>query len=138
MREYNYVVQYVQGKDNHVTDNLLRSMRVIQRPQEPIWLGKTKEEMRTLQLEEYKWKEMIEYLEDGGIPRKRFPRCTLNQISLWDDIQYYTVTRKDGSEQFCLVVSESLKQSALHHAHVQSGHLGQKKTYHCRVTIFLV
>ncbi len=52
---------------------------------ETIWLGKTKEEMRTLQLEEDKWKEMIEYLEGGRIPRKRFLHCTLNQFSLWDD-----------------------------------------------------
>ncbi len=47
LREYNYVVQYVQGKENHVVGNLSQPVRVIQRPQEPIWLGKTKEEMRT-------------------------------------------------------------------------------------------
>ncbi len=41
MKEYNYVEQYVQGKDNHAVDNLSRPVRVIQRPQEPIWLGKT-------------------------------------------------------------------------------------------------
>ncbi len=62
MREYNYVVYYVQGKDNYVADDLSRPVRVIERPQEPTSLGKTKEEMRTLQLEEDKWKEMIEYL----------------------------------------------------------------------------
>ncbi len=120
-----------------MADNLSRPMRVIQRPQEPIWLGKTKEELRTLQLEEDKWKEMIEYPKGDRILRKRFPRCTLNQFSLWDDILYYIVTRKDGSEQFCLV-PESLKQSGLHHAHVQAGHLGQKKTLTTAVTIFLV
>ncbi len=73
---------YDQGKDNHVADNLSRPVRVIQRSQDPIWLGKTKEEMRTLQLEEDKWKEMIEYLEGGRIPYKKFPCCTLNQFSL--------------------------------------------------------
>ncbi len=82
MREYNYVVHYVQRKDNHVADNLSRPVRVIERPQESTWLGKTKEEMRTLQLEEDKWKEMIEYLKGGRIPRKRFPRCTVNRDSV--------------------------------------------------------
>ncbi len=46
------------------------------------------------------------------------------------------MTRKDDSEQFCLVVPESLRQSALHHAHVQSGHLGQKKTLTTAESLF--
>ncbi len=98
-------------------------------------VGKSKEEMRALQLEEDKWKEMIEYLDGGRIPRQRFPRCTLNQFSLWDNIVYYTVTRKDGSEQYCLV-PESLKQSALHQAHVQADHLAQRKTLTTAESLF--
>ncbi len=41
---------------------------------------------------------------------------------------YYSITKKDGSIHFCLVVPQSLKKSALHHAHTKSGHLGQRKT----------
>ncbi len=41
---------------------------------------------------------------------------------------YYSVTKKDGSVQFCLVVPQALKKEALQHAHVKSGRLGQKKT----------
>ncbi len=39
-----------------------------------------------------------------------------------------SVIKKDGSVHFCLVVLQSLKKSALHHAHTKSGHLGQRKT----------
>lgn len=62
------------------------------------------------------------------VPGKRYPRCTLDQFTLWDDILCYSVTKKDGSVHFCLAIPQPLKKSALRHAHVKSGLLGQKKT----------
>ncbi len=42
MREYNYNVQYLKGKDNYVADHLSRSVRIVVRPPEAFWLGITK------------------------------------------------------------------------------------------------
>ncbi len=39
MREYNYEINYLKGKDNFVADHLSRPVRVIMRPPETSWLG---------------------------------------------------------------------------------------------------
>ncbi len=117
MREYQYDIKYVKGKYNWVADQLSRPVLVIQRPHVETWLGKTKEEMRELQLGEEGWREMIQYLEGGQIPTRRYPKCTLNPFTLWEGVLYYSVTKKDGSEHFCLVVPQALKKEALQHAH---------------------
>ncbi len=43
-------------------------------------------------------------------------------------VLYYTITKRDGSEQFCLIVPATLKQQALEETHAQVGHLGSEKT----------
>ncbi len=67
-------------------------------------LGKTREEMRTLQLTEARWEERIEYLEGGKVPHRKYPRSTLNQFAMWEQVLYYRITKSDGTVQFCLVV----------------------------------
>lgn len=128
MREYSYKIQYIKGKYNNVADQLSRPVLLTPPPPADTILGKTKEEIRTLQLEEGRWVQMIEYLEGGNVPRRNFPRSTLNQFVVWERVLYYTITKKDGNEQFCLVVPTALKQQALEQTHAQVGHLGIEKT----------
>ncbi len=86
------------------------------------------EEIRTLQQEEETWQDLITHLEGGKVPNRKYKRTTLDQFTLWDRILHYSVTKNDGSIHFCLVVPQSMKKSALNHAHTKSGHLGQRKT----------
>ncbi len=39
-----------------------------------------------MQTAEPRWREMVEYLEGGRIPRSKYPRATLDQLSLEDDV----------------------------------------------------
>ncbi len=39
MREYNYEINYLKGKDNIVAEHLSRPVRVVMRPPETSWLG---------------------------------------------------------------------------------------------------
>lgn len=128
MREYQYNIQYVKGKYNYVADQLSRPVRVVQRCPTPNYLGLTLDQMKTQQREENKWKEMIEYLEGGSIPTKKYHKSLLHQFNLIDELLYYTKENIDGSIHYSLVVPKSLIPKALEHAHVISGHLGQKKT----------
>ncbi len=47
---------------------------------------------------EYRWREMIEYLNGGRIPRSKYPRTTLDQFTLKDDILYLCKRKVDGRE----------------------------------------
>ncbi len=110
MNTNNYEIKYVKGKYNWVAYQLSRPVLVIQRPPVETILGKTQEEMRELQLREEGWRQLIEYLEGGQLPTRRYPKCTLNQFTLWEGVLYYSVTKKDGSVHFCLVVPQELKK----------------------------
>ncbi len=55
MREYSYKVQYIKGKYNDVADQLSRPVLLLSPPPADTILGKTKEEIRTLQLQEGRW-----------------------------------------------------------------------------------
>lgn len=76
------------------------------------------------------WRAMIEYLEEGQIPNKCYPRITLSQCTMYEDLLYYMTKQNDGSVNFNLVVPRCLKEEALKFAHVKSDHLGQKKKKH--------
>ncbi len=71
---------------------------------------------------------MIEYLEGGSIPTKKYHKTILEQVTLKDEILYYVKEATDGSIQYTLVVPHSLKQKTLSQAHAISSHLGRKKT----------
>ncbi len=107
-----------------------RHVRIVQRCPTTTILGLTLEEFIKCQREEVKWWEIIEYLEGGSIPTKKCHKIILEKftVTLKDEILYYVKEATDGSIQYTLVVSHSLKQKALSQAHEQSGHLGQKKT----------
>ncbi len=100
-----------------MADQLSRPVLLIPPPPADTILGKTKEEMQTLQLGEGRWAQMVEYLEGGNVPRRNFPRNTLHPFVVWERVLYYTVTKRDGSEQFCLIVPAALKHRALEETH---------------------
>ncbi len=52
MRGYQYTIRYIKGKKNVVAESLSRPIQVIQPSSEAMWLGKSREDIRTLQGEE--------------------------------------------------------------------------------------
>ncbi len=52
----------------------------------------------------------------------------LHQFVVKDEILYYVKEKSDGSLHYCLVAPQNFKNKAMEHAHINSGHLGQKKT----------
>ncbi len=118
MRDYRFRVEYKQGENNVVTDQLSRPVRVIQGSEDGTWLGKRREEIQALQREEPRWREMVEYQEGGGrIPRCKYPRATLNQFALEDGILYLCKQKIDGTILYLLIVPNELKKDALRLIH---------------------
>ncbi len=66
------------GRKNVVADQLSRPFRMIQGENDENLLGKSKEEVKEMQRIECRWREMIEYLQGGRIPRSKYPRTTLD------------------------------------------------------------
>ncbi len=97
MREYHHEIKYIQGKYNYVADQLLRPVRIVQRCPATTILGLTSEGFIKCQREEVKWKEMVEYLEGGSIPTKKYHKIILEQFTLKDEILYYVKKATDGS-----------------------------------------
>ncbi len=65
MREHQYNIQYIKGKNNVVADTLSRPVLANQPSSEATWLGKSREKIRMLQERGERWKDLIAYL-DGG------------------------------------------------------------------------
>lgn len=129
IREYIFEIKYVKGKYNYVADHLSRPVALVQSQDDDVHLGKNREELRNLQMGEERWKELIDFLEGGFIPKnKRYPRGTLSQFTMYKNLLYFTSSHKDGSIFFRLVVPKCLRGEALKFAHEQVGHQGQKKT----------
>ncbi len=76
MREYNYNIQYIKGKDNYVADHLSRPVRVVVRFPETTLLGFDQQRFRDSQREELVWRELAEYMQGGRIPTRRLPKNT--------------------------------------------------------------
>ncbi len=81
MRDYCYKIEYKAGKRNVVADQLSRPVRVIQGREDRKWLGKSKEEIKVMQRAEARWREIVEYLVGGRIPRSKYLRATLDQFA---------------------------------------------------------
>ena len=72
---------------------------------------------------------MIDYLQGGRIPTWKYPRATLDQFVLEEELLYLSKQKVDGTILFMLVVPQGLRKAALAHAHqTESGHLGQHKS----------
>ena len=129
IREYNFEIKYVKGKYNYVADHLSRPVAMISEINNDGHLGRSREEIRNLQMGEERWRELIEFLEGGSIPKtKSYPRGTLSQFTMYKSLLYFTSILKDGTIQFRLVIPRCLRGEALRFAHEQVGHQGQKKT----------
>ena len=129
LREYFFDIKYIKGKYNYVADHLSRPVNTIRALNNDMILGKTRDELRKLQMGEEKWKELINYLEGGFIPHtKSYPRGTLSQFTMFKENLYFCSTQKDGTVIFRIVVPKTLQGEALRCAHDQVGHQGQKKT----------
>ncbi len=66
-----------------------------------------------MQITEPMCREMVEYLEGGGIPRSKYPTATLDQFSLEDDVLYFCKQKIDGTIFYLLIVPNKLRKEAL-------------------------
>ncbi len=125
MRDYHYKVEFKPGKKNVVADQLSRPVRIIREEETLSWLGRSKEEIREMQRTEPRWQEMIRYLGGDRVPRSKYPRTTLDQFSLEDEILYLCKRKVKGTILYLLVVPSELRKDALQFIHdKESGHLG--------------
>ncbi len=128
-RDYRHKIEYKLGKKNVVADQLSRPVRLVQGDHSGSWLGKGKEEIKEMQRVEPRRGDMVDYLEGGRIPRSKYPRTTLDQFSLKDDVLYLFKQKVDGTILYLLMVPNELRKEALRHVHEkESRHLGQHKT----------
>ncbi len=74
MREYNYEIHYLKGKENFEADHLSRPVRIIVRPSETSWLGLDKLQYIQKQREDAVWGALIQYLKGGKVPSKKAPQ----------------------------------------------------------------
>ncbi|MEL7520689.1 MAG: RNase H-like domain-containing protein, partial [Cyanobacteria bacterium J06553_1] len=129
MREYNYKIHYIKGKDNVVADALSRPVGriIVDHPNES-FLGHSKQEIAELQRSEQRWAEIIKFCEKKKVPKVPPNRYPLHKFNVIEGILYYSMARNDGSLRWSLVVPQQLRNKALRFAHESVGHLGQKKT----------
>ncbi|ROT73942.1 zf-CCHC and Asp protease 2 and rve domain containing ing protein [Penaeus vannamei] len=87
------------------------------------------DDLRRHQLEDPLWKEVIEYLEERNLPRRRLP-LTLEEFELRDGVLYH-VRHLPDRVLHQLVVPKTLRGSAMHLAHssATAGHPGVYRTY---------
>ncbi len=104
MRDYRYKM-YKAGNDNVVAVQLSRMVQNI-REMVNMCLGKTREELVNLQRQDRRWREMVNYLQGGRTPRSKYPRATLDQFALEDEILYLCKKKTDGTILYLLVVPQ--------------------------------
>ncbi len=125
MRDYRFKVEYKMGKNNVVADQLSRPIRVIQGSEDETWFGKSRDEIQEMQRGEPRWREMVNYLEGGRIPRSKYHRTTLDQLSLEDGVLYLCKQKGDGTILYLLIVPNGLGKDALRYIYEkESGYLG--------------
>ncbi len=69
-----------------------------------------------MQRREPRWREIVNYLEGGRIPRSKYPRATLGQFSLEDGILYLCKQKVDGTILYLLLVPNELRKEALRYS----------------------
>lgn len=137
MKDYRYKVVYRPGKHNEVADQLSRPVRAIFQNNQDSYLGLSKEEFKAKQMGEARWRELIEYLEGGKLPKKKFPRAFIHQFIMYEGLLYLCADKNDNSIQFRLVVPQELRKAALKFGHESvASHLGRRKTIDALETYF--
>ena len=128
MRDYNFTISYVKGKDNVVADELSRQVNEVyaKLPVES-FLGLPKDEFRLEQSRDHK---CIDLMQSGLLikPWRKKGRIPVHKFATINGILYFSRRRLDGGIAWVLVIPDSLKQKALTWAHEAVGHLGQRKT----------
>ncbi len=128
IREYNYEIQYLKGKNNFLADHLSRPVRHIVRPPETSWLGLENQQFVHHQREEIVRGELITYLQDGRISNTKLLKANLDQFALVKEILYFFQEKAGASLQYSLIIPKTLITRTIQHAHELSSHLWQKKT----------
>ncbi len=81
-----------------VADQRGTPVRIIQWSEDRTSLAKSKDEIQAMQRGEPRWREMVECLEGGRLPRSKYPRATLDQFSLEDDILSLCKQKVNGTK----------------------------------------
>ena len=136
MRDYSFEIIYKAGKSHYVPDALSRPVFQIKqtecsRTDVTMLEGYTASEMRSEQMKEGRWKELICFLEGGKLPNKRPSRSNLQEFQMQNGILYCIRVSEDGSLLLRLVVPQHLRKYALIIAHDSklSGHPGPRRTF---------
>ena len=136
MRDYSFEIIYKAGKSHYVPDTLSRPVFQIKqtecsRTDVTMLEGYTASEMRSEQMKEGRWKELICFLEGGKLPNKRPSRSILQDFQMQDGVLYCIRVSEDGSLLLRLVVPQHLRKYALIIAHDSklSGHPGPRRTF---------
>ena len=137
MRDYSFVVEYKKGSTHHVADHMSRPVGRVREAEGKIaaitredrfspFSGMSMLELRQRQVQERRWREVVDYLEGGAVPRYGSLKANLGNFEVHKGVLYFVRVKLDGSLHYCLVVPTSLKRAALEKAH--AAHFGQKKT----------
>ena len=136
MQDYRFRVEYRPGRKNLVADQLSRPVRLIYQHTIDSYLGLTKEQLQTKQVEEPRWAQLIAFLEGGPIPKRKYARTLITQFIIHEGLLYLSADKHDNSIQLKLVPQE-MRKVALKLGHEKaSGHLGRRKTIDCLESYF--
>ena len=134
MRDYNFKVVYKPGRIHQVPDALSRPMVAqiqdheisdeaeIDRELE----GIEQEHLRREQRSEPRWNTVIQYLENGPIPKKIPGNRPITNFHLIDEILHVMKGEVDRNI-YCMVIPKNLVQEACKIAH-DEGHFGERKS----------
>ena len=137
MREYDFKIEYQEGRANVVADQLSRYVRVVRIEPQSKELEKQVEKLKASfaeiavqQDQEERWKSLKLFLNGGEIPKYKYAKTMVSQFEVVDGVLFYVRTMTDGTMKYCLVVPKGMKRAALHASHdgQTAGHLGQFKT----------
>ncbi|MEL6803794.1 MAG: DDE-type integrase/transposase/recombinase, partial [Bacteroidota bacterium] len=126
LQDLHFNIHYTPGKENHVADQLSRPVRMIVHREEEKYLGLTREQFRDRQRAEPRWDDLINYIEGGRLPKKKYPHLSGFIV---EKGLLYLCEDKPEAIVFRLVIPQDLKIKALKFGHEKAaGHLGQRKT----------
>lgn len=120
---YNYRLRYKPGAAHQVPDCLSRDVAAITAPT----LDPT--EVREAQLQDPLWRELMQYLEERGLPRRKLP-LPVEEFEIKDGVLYH-VRHMPDKLIHQLVIPQALRQTALKIAHSSrfAAHPGAYRTY---------
>ena len=131
MRDYNFRIVYKKGISHRVPDALSRPtvnmVNVVENVRQVVKLdGISPERLVQEQRSDPQWREVIQYFQEGPLPRKLPGNRPITSFELIDEILY--VKKGDFDRPiYCIVIPATLRASACEMAH-KEGHLGERKS----------